>query len=100
MLPGYRSAADDDARQEMERLWGAPLPSTSGLTFQEMVADGKLKSLVILNDNPLMLAADRAAVRRVLESLEFLAVIDSLPTDTAQLAHVEIGRASCKGKRV
>jgi predicted molibdopterin-dependent oxidoreductase YjgC len=34
-----------------------------------------------------MLAPDRSHVRKMLESLDFLAVIDSLPTDTANLAH-------------
>ena len=53
-----------------------------------MTADGKLKALVVMNDNPLMLAPGRARVRQMLESLDFLAVIDSLPTDTAGIAHV------------
>lgn len=87
LLPGYRPAAGESARREMERLWGAPLPSTRGLTFDEMPANGKVKALVVMNDNPLMLAPDTARVRRWLESLEFLAVIDSLPTDTAREAH-------------
>jgi formate dehydrogenase (NADP+) alpha subunit len=87
LLPAYRPAADDAARRETERLWGAPLPASTGLTFNEMLADGKLKALVVMNDNPLMLAPDRSRVRNALESLDFLAVIDSLPTDTAKLAH-------------
>ncbi|MDO8614652.1 MAG: molybdopterin-dependent oxidoreductase [Dehalococcoidia bacterium] len=88
LLPGYRSAGDEAARVEMERLWGAPLPAAGGLTFEQMAADGTLKALVVMNDNPLMLAPGRARVRQMLESLDFLAVIDSLPTDTANLAHV------------
>ncbi len=87
LLPGYRPAADESARREMERLWGAPLPSARGLTFDEMSANGKVKALVVMNDNPLMLAPEKAKARQWLESLEFLAVVDSLPTDTARLAH-------------
>jgi predicted molibdopterin-dependent oxidoreductase YjgC len=82
----------------MERLWGAPLSATAGLTFEEMVADGKLKALVVLDDNPLMLSPNAAGVRRALEKLEFLAVIDSLPTDVAALAHAVLPETGAWGK--
>ena len=79
-------------RRNRAQRAGAPLgravPSASGLTFDQMTADGKLKALVVMNDNPLMLAPDRARVRKSLESLDFLAVIDSIPTDTGNMAHV------------
>jgi predicted molibdopterin-dependent oxidoreductase YjgC len=98
LLPGYRQVNDEAARKDMERLWGAPMPAAEGLTFDQMTANGKLKGLVVLADNPLMLAPERSRVRRTLESLEFLAVIDSLPTDTAGLAHVVLADVSpwCK----
>jgi len=98
LLPGYRSAADEAGRNEMERLWGSPVPATAGLTFDELTADGKLKALVVMNDNPLMLAPDRSRVRKIIESLEFVSVIDSLPTDTAELAHVVLPDVSPWGK--
>jgi predicted molibdopterin-dependent oxidoreductase YjgC len=98
LLPAYRPAGEAAARAEMERLWGAPLPSASGLTFEEMVADGKVKALVVMNDNPLMLAPDTARLRKSLESLDFLAVIDSIPTDTANLAHVVLPDVSAWAK--
>ncbi len=88
LLPGYRAAAEEASRQEVERLWGAPLPAGAGLTFEQMTADAGVKALVVLNDNPLMLAPNRPAVERALGALDFLAVIDSLPTDTAKAAHV------------
>ncbi|HSP54171.1 MAG TPA: molybdopterin-dependent oxidoreductase [Dehalococcoidia bacterium] len=87
LLPGHRPARDDASRAEMQRLWGAQLPAAAGLTFEEMRANGNIKALVVMNDNPLMLAPDQARTRKWLESLEFLAVIDSLATDTANLAH-------------
>lgn len=88
LLPGHRPVGDEAARREVERLWGATLPSTPGLAFEAMLANGTVKAMVVFNDNPLMLAPDRAKVRQALESLEFLAVIDSLATDTARTAHV------------
>jgi predicted molibdopterin-dependent oxidoreductase YjgC len=78
----------------MQRLWGSQLPSAPGLTFEQMLSNGKLKALVVMDDNPLMLAPDSARKRRSLESLEFLAVIDSLPTDTANLAHAVLAGVS------
>ncbi len=87
LLPGYRAVADENARKSVEQAWGAPVPPKQGLTFEQMLGDGDLKALVVLNDNPLMLSPDRAALEQRLSQLEFLAVIDSLPTDTANLAH-------------
>ncbi|MEO6197042.1 MAG: molybdopterin-dependent oxidoreductase, partial [Dehalococcoidia bacterium] len=86
LLPGHRAATDESARGEMQRLWGAQLPPTPGKTFTQMTSDG-IKALVVLNDNPAMLAPSRDSVRSMLSGLDFLAVIDSLPTDTANLAH-------------
>lgn len=85
-FPGGR-AAGDDSRSEMARLWGAEIAAGAGQTFDEMAAGGKLKALVVLNDNPLMLAPERARVQKLLSGLDFLAVIDSVQTDTAKAAH-------------
>ncbi|HEU4759089.1 MAG TPA: molybdopterin-dependent oxidoreductase [Dehalococcoidia bacterium] len=98
LLPGYRAVDDEAARREMERLWGAPLSAMPGLTFEEMMADGKVTALVVLTDNPLMLSPEREAVRGWLEGLELLAVIDTLPTDTARLAHVVLPDTGPYGK--
>ena len=98
LLPGYRQVGDEAARAEMEQLWGAPVPSPAGLTFEDMTADPKLKALVVMNDNPLMLAPGRSRVRGALEALDLLVVIDSLPTDTAQLGHVVLPDVSPWGK--
>ncbi|MEX0682312.1 MAG: molybdopterin-dependent oxidoreductase [Dehalococcoidia bacterium] len=86
-FPGHRPASDESARAEMRRLWGAEVAVGAGLTFDQMTNGANVKALVVLNDNPLMLAPGRARVQKLLSSLDFLAVIDSLPTDTANLAH-------------
>jgi predicted molibdopterin-dependent oxidoreductase YjgC len=98
LLPGHRSASDENARTEMQRLWGAQIAASAGLKFEEMVANGKLKALVVMNDNPLMLAPGRERIRKSLEGLEFLAVIDSLPTDTANMAHAVLADVSAWAK--
>jgi predicted molibdopterin-dependent oxidoreductase YjgC len=88
LLPGYRPVDDEEARAEMERLWGASLPSAKGLTFDEMLAGDEIRALVVLADNPLMTAPNSDAIRRRLSDLDLLVAIDSLPTDTARIAHV------------
>ncbi|TMB70149.1 MAG: hypothetical protein E6J43_02445 [Chloroflexi bacterium] len=98
LLPGYRRAGDNAAHEDMERHWGVPLPHGDGLTFEGMMGDGKLRALVVMNDNPLMLAPDRTRVRAALDALDLLVVIDSLPTDTAQLGHVVLADVSPWGK--
>ena len=97
-LPGYHPTGDESARKTLELAWGAPLPATSGLTFEQMLSDGKLKALLVLNDNPLFFAPAKSSVSKNLAGLEFLAVIDSLPTDTAQAAHVVLPDVGAFGK--
>jgi predicted molibdopterin-dependent oxidoreductase YjgC len=79
LLPGHRAASDEAARAEVRRVWGAEITAKPGLTFEQMSG---VKALVVLNDNPLMLAPAAK-----LGGLEFIAVIDSVQTDTAKAAH-------------
>jgi predicted molibdopterin-dependent oxidoreductase YjgC len=103
LLPGHRPADDDGARQEVGSAWNLS-PSTlprAGLGFQEMLAaaqEGRLKAMVVLGDNPLFAAPDKAWVNNCLSHLDFLLVIDSLPSDTARLAQVVLPDAGVLGK--
>jgi predicted molibdopterin-dependent oxidoreductase YjgC len=75
LLPGLRPA-EGDAR---------------GLSFGEMLSaieKGRVRALVVAGDNPFLWAPNRTLVEQCLAKLEFLLVIDSLPTETAQRAHV------------
>jgi predicted molibdopterin-dependent oxidoreductase YjgC len=65
-------------------------PGAGGWSFAGMIEAaraGTLKALVVAGDNPLHFAADKTGVREALERLEYLLVIDSVLTDTAQFAH-------------
>ena len=91
LLPGHRPVDDEGARQEVEKAWGASPPSAVGLGFREALAamqEGRIKAMVMLGDNPLFVAPDKAWVRTCLSSLDFLLVVDSLLSDTARLAQV------------
>jgi predicted molibdopterin-dependent oxidoreductase YjgC len=71
-LPGYSPAADGAAREALAGVWGAELPASRGLTAGEALAaaaGGRVKAMVVVGDNPLMLAPDKTTVRRALESL-------------------------------
>ena len=62
-------------------------PGASGLGIDAMLAGG-VKALVVVGDNPMLLAHDKDRVEATLRGLDCLIVIDSLRTDTASLAHV------------
>ena len=60
----------------------------------DAAADGKLKGLLIMGENPMISDPDQNHVRRALENLEFLAVIDIFATPTSEIAHVVLPAAS------
>jgi len=93
---GYQSAADPYVRAKFEAAWKVSLPDQPGLTALEMMAEaeaGRLKALLIVGENPMMSYPDQSRIRKALESLEFLAVMDIFPTQTTELADVVLPAA-------
>lgn len=92
VFPSYQKVTDDAKRAKIAETWGVPeLPSKVGLTVVEMMnaaADGKVKAMYIMGENPMMSDPDVHHVREGLENLDFLVVQDIFPTETAQLADV------------
>jgi len=101
ILPG-RAALDDAATvARLTEAWGASPPATPGLNARAMlraVDDGRIRALVVVNDNPLLTMPNKAFVERALAKLELLIVVDSVLTDTAQLAHVVLSDVDVYGK--
>ncbi len=64
----------------------------------EAARQGRLKAIVVAGDNPFLWAPGREAVREALGALDFLLVIDSLMTETAELAHVVLADVATYGK--
>ena len=98
---GYQKVADPAARTKFSAAWGNKLPANPGLPAThaiEAAAAGKIRGMLILGENPLLSEANQGLVRRALEKLEFLAVIDIFPTETSQLAEV-ILPAACYAER-
>jgi predicted molibdopterin-dependent oxidoreductase YjgC len=79
-----------DMGVDPDRAPGGAPASEAGLDFDRMIdaaIAGSLQAMVVVGDNPLMLAPGTARVREALEKLDLLVVIDSLLTETAKLAH-------------
>mgnify|MGYP001106718789 CR=1 FL=1 len=91
VFPGYQSVTDEKLRAKFEKAWGVNLPSQSGLTVVEMlssVLEGKIKTMYIMGENPMVSDPDLNHVEECLKALDFLTVQDIFLTETASLADV------------
>jgi len=97
VYPGYQSVADENLRAKFEKAWGVPLPAEPGLTVVEIMnaaADGDLKALFIMGENPMLSDPDITHVEEALKRLDFLVVQDIFLTETAKLADVVLPAAA------
>ncbi|HEU4649456.1 MAG TPA: molybdopterin oxidoreductase family protein [Gemmatimonadales bacterium] len=92
-LPGYRHIDDPEARRYIAGVWGiaeAELPP-AGAAATEMVhlmADGAIRSCLVMCSNLMVSLPDNAVVQRALDNLDPLVVIDFFMSETAELADV------------
>ena len=94
---GYQKVDDDEARAKFEAAWGVRLPTTVGLTVVEMInaaAEGALKALYIMGENPMLSDPDLNHVEKALSNLDLLIVQDIFLSETAQLADVVLPAAA------
>ncbi len=94
---GYQKVADPAARKKFELAWSRSLPEKPGLTLTEMmdaIHEGTIRALYIMGENPVISDPDSSHVREALSRLEFLAVQDIFPSDTAEYAHVILPAAA------
>jgi len=97
-LPGYAHVDDSAARETLERLWDAVLPSKPGQTAPGMVEaaqNGKLKALYVMGANPLAHFGTLGFGRG---KLELLIVHEMFLTETAKLADIVFPAASAYEK--
>ena len=91
VYPGYQKVDDEASRAKFEAAWHAALPPKAGLTVVEMInaaADGKLRALYIMGENPMISDPDVNHVEEALKVLDLLVVQDIFLTETAALADV------------
>ena len=96
VYPGYQKVDDPDVRNKFEQAWGTALSPKVGVTSTEMMnaaAEGKLKALYIMGENPIITDPNMHHTIKALDSLEFLVVQDIFLTDTAKLAEVVLPAA-------
>lgn len=96
VYPGYQRVDLPEIRQKFEAAWGVALPPAPGLTATEMIdaaAEGKIKAMYIMGENPIITDPNMHHTIKALESLEFLVVQDIFMTDTAELADVVLPAA-------
>jgi formate dehydrogenase alpha subunit len=95
---GYQRVADPEARKRFAAAWGVPsLPDRPGLTVveaTEAAAEGHVKAMYIVGENPMVADPDLRKTEKGLRSLELLVVQDIFLTETAKLAHVVLAGAS------
>ena len=92
-LPGYRHIDVPQDRQYIADVWGIPVEELpwEGAAATEMVhlmADGEIKSCLIVCSNLMVSLPDNQVVKRALENLDPLIVIDFFQSETAELADV------------
>lgn len=92
-LPGYRHIDVPEDRQYIANVWGIPVDELpwEGAAATEMVhlmADGEIKSCLIVCSNLMVSLPDNQVVKRALQNLDPLVVIDFFQSETAELADV------------
>ena len=91
VYPGYQSVTAEASRQKFEAAWGVPLPDKVGMTVTELipaVAEGKVRGLYILGEDPIMSDPDSSHIRHCLEMCEFILLQEIFPSETAPYADV------------
>jgi len=92
VFTAYQPVADKGANEKHVKAWSVSELSTKpGMTATEMLPaalEGKLKSLYIIGENPLVSDPDLNHAKKCIENLEFLVVQDIFMTETTQMADV------------
>jgi formate dehydrogenase alpha subunit len=95
---GYQKVGDEAVQAKFAEAWDcSTLSPDPGLTVVEMMnaaAEGKLKAMFIMGENPMISDPDINHVKEALENLELLVVQDIFPTETSELADIVLPGAS------
>ncbi len=97
VLTGYQQVAKPEVLEKFGKAWGTKLSAKAGLTVPEMMdraANGEIKLLYIMGENPMVSDPDTDHVKHTLEKTEFLIVQDIFMTETAELADVVLPAAA------
>jgi formate dehydrogenase major subunit/formate dehydrogenase alpha subunit len=96
VYPGYQRVDLPEVREKFQRAWGASLSPHKGMTATEMIpaaAEGRLKALYIMGENPVLSDPNQHHTVEALKKLDLLVVQDIFLTETARLADVVLPAA-------
>ncbi len=96
LYPGYQNVEDAAAREKFEKAWNGKLQERKGMTLTcafNQALTGEVKGMVIFGENPMMSDPDIGHIEAAIAKLDFLAVVDIFPTETAKLADVVLPAA-------
>ena len=75
VYPGYQQVANEDAAKKFEKAWGATLSRKPGITIPQMMegaAEGSLKALFVMGENPMVSDPDIGHLEKGLQNLDLL----------------------------
>jgi formate dehydrogenase alpha subunit len=94
VFPGYQPVTSGAVREKFASAWGLEARDLSdqvGMTITEMMpaaAEGTLKALYILGEDPIMSDPDTSHIRHCLETCDFVLLQEIFPSETAPYADV------------
>ncbi len=91
VFTAYQNVAAPEIKAKFEQYWGVTLNPQPGLTATEMVdgaADGRVRGMFVLGENPMMSEPNQNHARHALEQLEFLVCQDIFINETGEMADV------------
>jgi assimilatory nitrate reductase catalytic subunit len=91
-LPGYQLIENPAHRERVAKVWGVTpesLPRKGKSAFELLDAVGtEVKSLLVMGSNVAVASPEAGRIIQRLQASEFLAVFDSFPNETTELADV------------
>ncbi len=97
VYPGYQKVDVEEVAAKFSGAWNSAVSKSPGMTITDMfkgIEEGKVKSLYIMGENPMVSDPDIAHIEKDLKELDLLIVQDIFRTETAELAHVILPTAS------
>ena len=79
------------------RLWGRQSPYGQTMYLPDAILDGKpypVKALIVTGGNPALTLPDSDKIKKALEKLDFMVVIDPFMTETAEMADIVLPAGS------
>ena len=87
----YQPVTSNEVHDKFEKAWGATSNTKVALTVTEMVPgilEGKIKSLYILGEDPVMSDPDTKHIRHCFEEIDFLVLQEIFPSETSAYADI------------